>query len=105
MAIAYAINPNSRRDCGRTTVDITLDGSYPANGYVISAASCGMFSIDSLDAWFTTGEGFACAYIGSSGKLKMFKNAAGAGAFTECANTDLTSAMKVRCDVAGTPIL
>ena len=45
------------------------------------------------------------SYVASTGKLKIFKNAAGAGQFTEAVSGDLTSSMKVRCDTAGTALL
>ena len=104
MAIAYTVVAK-RPDAGRTVVDVTLDGSYASGGYALDPKQMGMISIDGVDASFTTGEGFAANYIASTGKLKLFKNAAGAGAFTEGANTDFTSSIKVRCDVTGTPLL
>jgi hypothetical protein len=104
MAIAYT-RVASRPDVGRTVVDVTLDGSYASNGYLLDPKQMGMISIDGIDASFTTGEGFNANYIASTGKLKLFKNAAGAGAFTEGVSGDFTSSMKVRCDVTGTPLL
>ena len=104
MAIAYNIVAR-RPDMGRNTVDITLDGSYASNGYLLSASQMGMSSIDSVDSYQTTGEGFTALYVASTGKLKMFKSAGAAGQHTECTSGDLTSSMKVRADVYGTPVL
>ena len=104
MAIAYTI-VSKRPDVGRMIVDVTLDGSYASPGYLLDPKQMGMLSIDGVDAAFTSGEGFNANYVASTGKLKLFKNAAGAGQFTEGANTDFTTSMKVRCDVAGTPML
>jgi hypothetical protein len=104
MAIAYT-QVASYPDMRTTVYDITLDGSYASGGYAVTAASLGVLGIDSLDCNWATGEGFTAAYVTSTGKIKCFKNAAGAGAFTECVNTDLTSSMKVRVTVIGKPIL
>ena len=105
MAIAYNIVAR-RPDVGRTIVDVTLDGSYSSGGYVLDPKQLGMLvAPDSVDPYFTTGEGFTPNYTASTQKLKIFKSAGAAGQHTEASSGDLTSSMKVRCDVAGTPTL
>jgi hypothetical protein len=103
MAIAYNV---VRRlpDTGKTIVDITLDGSYAAGGYALDPGSLGMeLAPDMVDPQIITGQGFTPQWNQSTGKLQFFKNAAGAGAFTECVNTDLSTAVKCRCEVTGYP--
>lgn len=104
MAIVYT-RVASYPDKYENVVDITLDASYAANGYLINAAQCGMSSITNIDGNMSTGEGFGMTYVASTGKLKIFKSSAGAAAFTEVSNTDLTTAMKARVTVTGIPAL
>jgi hypothetical protein len=105
MAIAYNI-VSKLPDERKTIVDITLDGNYAAGGYALTPASMGMLAApDMVDPQIVTGQGFAPQWNKGTAKLQMFKNAAGAGALTECANTDLSSAVVVRCEVTGLPLI
>jgi len=104
MAIAYTV-VSRRPDVSRMVIDVTLDGSYASGGYVLDPKQMGFISVDAVDAGMATGEGFTATYTTATGKLKMFKSAGAAGQHTECASGDLTSSMKVRCDVTGTPLL
>lgn len=89
----------------QTIVDMAGDGSYPANGYVLDPKACGVLSVDAVDCSFTTGEGFSACWIASTGKVKAFKNAAGAGAYAEIAAGDWTSSVKCRLSITGKPVL
>jgi hypothetical protein len=104
MAIAYT-TVAKRPDLGRATVDVTLDTSYPANGYVLSASQLGMISVDNVVPVMSTTEGVLPVYTAASAKLKIYKATGTATPFTEIASTDVTASTKVRCDVTGTPIL
>jgi hypothetical protein len=105
MAIAYNV-VRRMPDVQKTIVDITLDGAYPAGGYALTNAQLGMLSTpDMVDPVIITAQGFTPDWDKTNNKLKMFKSAGVAGAHTECANTDLSSAVVVRCEVTGVPML
>jgi hypothetical protein len=59
---------------------------------------------DMVDPQVITGQGFSPGWNKGTGKLMMFKNAAGAGAFTECVGADLSNAVTVRCEALGVPL-
>jgi hypothetical protein len=103
MAIAYTVvarYPDQRK----TVVDITLDGSYASGGYALDNRQLGLIQApDSVDPYMVTGDGFTPTFVASTNKLKIFKSAGAAGAHTECVAGDLTSSVKVRCDVTGVP--
>lgn len=104
MALVYT-RVAAYPDKYQSIYDLTLDAAYPANGYVLDPKQLGVLSIDNLSASFVTGEGLQAVYIASTSKLKIYKSAAGATAFTEIANTDVSTSVKVRVDVSGRPIL
>jgi hypothetical protein len=95
MAIAYNIVDRSPLS-GRTSVEITLDGSYSSGGYALSNSGLGLLTNPaSVQLTVRSGQGFTPVYDKANNKLKMFKSAAGATAHTECANTDLSSSVIV----------
>jgi len=105
MSIAYNI---VRRlpDQNKTIVDITLDGSYASGGYALAPASLGMLQApDMIDPDVKTGQGFTPIWNQTTGKLQMFKSAGSAGAHAECASGDLSSAVVVRLEVTGIPLI
>jgi hypothetical protein len=104
MAIVYT-KIKAYPDKYQAIYDLTLDASYPANGYVLDPKQLGMLTIYQVDGSMATGEGFSMNFTTATNKLKFFKSAAGATAFTEVANTDLTTSMKARVSVIGDPIL
>ena len=105
MAIAYT-KVASRPDLGRATYDITLDTSYPAGGYVLSASQMGMLSVDNVVPVVTTTEAVMPTYTSGTAKLKFYKTGSAlSGVFAEIASTDVTASTKVRVDVTGTPVL
>lgn len=106
MAIALSVNsdtvPGDRR---MHVVDVTLDGSYAAGGYAITAANVGLSSIDQVilpgvKTALSATTALAPEWDYTNGKLKFFKGN-GVGALTEAANTDITSAMVIRCIFIG----
>lgn len=104
MAIAYT-RVASYPDKYQIVTDITLDGSYSSGGYLLDPKQLGVLAIDHVDANVVTGEGFTPTYVASTGKLKMLKSAGAAGQHAEAVAGDLTSSIKVRCNVTGRPIL
>lgn len=102
MAIAYtrvAFYPDMRK----SIVDVTLDAAYAAGGYALTPASLGFETAPNMvdpQVVTTAGQGFVPSWNQQTGKLQMFKVGA-AGAMTECVNTDLTAAVKVRLEVTG----
>ena len=106
MAITSALI-KAYPDTKTAVVDLTLDAtSYAAGGIPLTNAQLNCIQApDSVDAEFSTGQGFAPNWVPSTSKLIIFKNAAGAGAFTECVAADFSTAMKVRLTVVGLPIL
>ena len=48
MAAAFAI-VSRRPDLRETIVDMTADGSYPANGYPVAPKDVGLISIDNIE--------------------------------------------------------
>jgi deoxyhypusine synthase len=105
MAIAYNV-VRRMPDVQKAVVDITLDGAYAAGGYALTNAQLGMLvTPDMVDPIVTTGQGFTPEWNKTTNKLLMFKTAAGAGAHAECVAGDLSSAVVVRCEVTGTPML
>src|SRR5689334_19397192 len=102
MAIAYNIVDRSPLS-GRTSVEITLDGSYAAGGYQLSNSGLGMLTNPaSVQLTVRSGQGFTPVYDKANNKLKMFKTAAGSGAHAECVNTDLSSSVIVSALCNGT---
>lgn len=105
MALAYKF-VRRMPDVNKTVVDITLDGSYAAGGYALVNASLGLASApDMLDPVVATGQGFTPIWNQSTGKLMMYKSAAIAGAHTECVAGDLSSAVVIRCECIGVPLI
>lgn len=94
-------------DIRTSIVEITLDGTtYAAGGIPVTNAQLGMLANpDSVDAEFSTGDGFVPHWIFSTSKLKIYKNAAGAGVLTEVAAADLSTSMKVRLTCIGKPVV
>lgn len=94
-------------DKRQTVVELTLDASsYASGGIPLTNAQLGMLSApDAVTGEFSTGEGFNPTWVVSTSKLKIYKSAAGATAFTECVAADFSTSMKVRLDVTGTPVL
>lgn len=104
MAISYVIDPNSRRDNGQTVVDVTLDSSYPANGYPLSNAGLGMLlKPDSIVTNTRSVQGVIGMWDETNHKLKMMKGAA--GLLVECAAGDISSANVITLTCTGAPIL
>lgn len=106
MAIAYSI-VRRMPDIQKAIVDVTLDAAYGAGGYALTPNSLGMLAApDMVDPQVVTtaGAGFVPSWNQQTGKLQMFKVGA-AGALTECVNTDLTAAVKVRLEVTGIPLI
>jgi hypothetical protein len=105
MALAFSINPNSRRDLGETITDVTCDRSYPGSGgYPITGANFGMLNLpDAMDCAFKTGQGIHPVYNQGAAKLQLLKGAA--GLLVECAAGDVSSAVVVRCKAKGQPVL
>lgn len=104
MAISIA-TVRKDPDVRRNIFDITLDASYASGGYAVTAAQMGVLAIDNLNATMTSAQGFYPQWNNSTQKLKLYKNAAGAGALAECVNTDLSTSNIVRVEVQGNPIL
>lgn len=104
MAVALATVKHSP-DLRRRIVDVTLDGSYAAGGYALTASQLGVLTIDNINASMVSGHGFVPQWVSSTGKLKVYKSAGSAAALTECANTDLSTSNVVRCEVIGPPVL
>lgn len=114
MALAYARvtggpGPGSigfRPDQGMTVTDVTLDGSYPANGYPLSNQSLGLLANpSSVDLDVGTAQGFTPVWDTTNNKLKMFKSAGAAGAHAECVAGDLSTAVVVRVTCRGPVIV
>jgi hypothetical protein len=110
MAITYNI-VRRMTDQSKAIVDITLDANYAAGGYALTPSAMGMIQTnpattpDMVDPQVITGQGFTPQWNQGTNKLQMFKTGAGlSGALAECVNTDLSSAVKVRCEVTGTPM-
>lgn len=94
-------------------VDITLDGSYAAGGYAITAASCGVGTIHHISPVMSTSgdttKGLLPVYDPATGKLRIYKTGgtttvtSGNGNLTELATNDtlISSSAKVRCVVIG----
>lgn len=104
MAFVYSIvrkNPLAHK----TQVQCVLDGSsYASGGVPFTNAQLGVLgNPDSVDAYVTSGEGFSANWVASTGKVKLFKNAAGAGQFTEVAAGDLSTSTILRLDVNANP--
>jgi hypothetical protein len=104
MALAYT-SVRKNPDIGKMVTDVTLDGSYSAGGYALSNAGLGMYGApDMVDPQVITGQGFSPGWNRGTGKLMMFKSAAGASPFTECVAGDLSTAVVVRCEALGIPL-
>ena len=112
MAIAYASVRRGVSGNFRTNVvDITLDGSYAAGGYALTAASLGVGTILMLIPYVRTGENVIAQYDGVNVKLKVLKGAStvtvtsGNAAFSELAANDtlISANTVVRCWVVGDP--
>lgn len=82
--IRRIIEGNSKR----VIADITCDNAYPAGGYPTTAADYELLTLDNVDIGMSNG-GFVANFDSAASKLKIFKNAAGAGALAEIAATDV----------------
>lgn len=104
MALSYNVvrkNPVANR----VVVDITADAAYPAGGWALSNASMGVLSTpDAVNCEVKTAQGFLPEWDAVNNKLKMWKSAAGATAFTEAASADITTSVIIRADVAANPL-
>lgn len=103
MALAYSIvrkNPLAHR----VVVDITADAAYPAGGWPLTNSSMGVLSTpDAVNCEVKTAQGFLAEWDSVNNKLKMWKSAAGATAFTEAASADITTSVIIRADVQANP--
>ena len=106
MAFAFATIARNL-DKRETITEITLDASsYASGGIPVTNAQLGMLATpDHVNCEFSTGEGFNPEYIASTNKIKVYKNAAGAGAFTECVAGDFSTSMKLRVQAHGNPVV
>lgn len=84
----------------RISGDLTLDGSYGAGGYALTAALFGhRNTLNSVEVAISN-TGFLSVYRPSTLKLQFYKVGA-AGALTECVAGDLSSAAVVRIHTLG----
>jgi hypothetical protein len=108
MAIAYS-RVESRPDLGYNVVDITLDGSYSAGGYILDNKSLGMLSNPTnlvLNYNHTTATSdFVPVYDPDTNALKIFKSGTAGATLNECAGGDITSAHKIRATAYGIPAM
>lgn len=84
----------------RISGDLTLDGSYGAGGYTLTPALIGHRNILNSVETTISSSGFLCVWRPSTLKLQFYKVGA-AGALTECASSDLSSAATVRIHTLG----
>lgn len=104
MAIAYNL-VRRMPDMSKTIVDITLDGAYAAGGYALTNSALGMAAkADMIDPMVITAQGFDAAWDQVNNKLKMWKSGS-TSAKAECVAGDLSSAVVVRCEVTGIPLI
>lgn len=87
--------------------EITLDASsYASGGIPVTNAQLGMLSApDHVNCEFSTGQGFNPEWVPSTSKVIVYKSAAGAAAFTECVAGDFSTAMKIRVEALGLPVV
>ncbi len=79
--------PGSRR---QVRALVTLDNSYPAGGYVLTAAQFGLVELDCVFVSGTTQLGRYCTWVASTGALQVFLPASGTSAAADMtASTDL----------------
>jgi hypothetical protein len=103
MALAYSIVRKNAL-AHRVVVDITADAAYPAGGWPLSNTSMGVLSTpDAINAEVRTAQGFLPEWDQANNKLKMWKSAAGATAFTEAASADITTSVIIRADIQANP--
>lgn len=109
MAIGYSIIKKGVAGNMRINiVDITLDGSYAAGGYALTAASLGVSTIHHVVPT-PQGDGIVPIWDVTNSKLKLYKGAstvtvtAGNAELTELATNDtiIDANSKVRCVVIG----
>lgn len=80
--------------------DITLDGSYPSNGYALKASDFGLTSIEAILAPHTAGYDFE--WDGVNSKLKAFRvGAAFSLPLAEVAATTSLATVTLRAIVIG----
>ena len=110
MAIAYSIIRKGVAGNMRINiVDVTLDGSYAAGGYALTAASMGVGTVYNLSPQVITNEGVEAQWDQAGAKLRVVKGAntvtvtSGNGAYSELATNDtlISANTKVRCVVIG----
>jgi hypothetical protein len=98
-----AANPDKRQ----VITEITLDASsYASGGIPVTNAQIGMLgNPDHVNCEFSTGQGFNPEWIPGTSKVIVYKSSAGAAAFTECVAADFTTAMKIRVEALGLPVV
>src|SRR5215210_8659798 len=88
-----------------TITDLTADGSYPANGYPVTARDLGLRSIDSVQAYERTVQGNVAQFDVTNSKLKIFQTGAAlSGLLSEAIAGDLSTANVFRL-VAHGPVI
>src|SRR5215210_5871649 len=93
-------------DQRRTIYTLTCDGSYSSGGYAISPRDLGLFQIDSLMAYETSGQGNLAQWDAPNGKLRVFQTGAAlSGVFSEAVSGDLSTANVFRIEATGNPVL
>lgn len=105
MAASYSI-VKRMPDVGKTIVDVTADGSYPAGGYPVTAANVGMLNIDNIIGQDKTQQGNLIAYDPVNAKLKVYQTGAAlSGVLSEAVSGDLSTSNVFRLEVTGTPVV
>jgi len=105
MAAAFSIVAR-RPDLRETIVDMTADGSYPANGYPVAPKDVGLISIDNIEGHEKTVLGNDIQFDNVNSKLKIFQTGAAlSGVFSEAIAGDLSTSNVFRLVCKGPPIL
>lgn len=99
--MAVAVTVVEQTDFGNKRVNrvtIALDNSYPTSGYAVTAANCGLTTLDELDIAPSAAGATALyfEFVSSTSKIKAYSGAA------QVANaTDLSAATVVRAMAYG----
>ena len=99
MAISYALvsrDPTSNK----TVTDITLDGSYSAGGYAVTAAGLGVVQLPAnMDLTYihaTATNDFVPVWDPTNSKIKIFCSGTASATLNECTSGQITSSHKIR---------
>ena len=80
-------------DLRMVIADVTLDSSYPANGYVLAASDFGQKggTIQTMTSAGSTRGGYSVAWDDVNSKLKAFRQSAATSALTEPTGVNLSA--------------